>query len=1122
MNLLPMIRTIFTSPQFESTDKTYRTYWLYTTLLVFLLLSIAYSIFLVVKSPRANPQIHIYPITAILITLILLFLIHKGVINFVNWFLLSFLFTCCVWIATNFYPSTINTATLGFFLLVPLAWFLLGRQYALPTIVAIAIALIAINFSNKSSISPTNYEFNWFDWPIFICFIIFAYLLQKANIDLVTNKLKLEAETNLAQHQTQIEQLKKELELQITKRKKSEFRYRSLFESEQIGIITVSPKLSITEVNPAMCNWLGYSKDEILKISMADITVPEDIALSKQLAKQVIQQEIPSFQLEKKYKCKDSSVFNAITTVGAIFDEENNYLENIAIITNITDKRKAEEKLIESEARFRTIFEQSSLGMTLRDIDSKKFTQVNKALYQMLGYKIGELQGLGLTDITYPDDLGVSLQHFEEHSKGKAKSPGYTFEKRYIKKDGSIIWVRVNAVALRDLQNKPTGFLGIVENITEQKQIEKSLIEERNLLQSLIDAMPNGVFLKDLKGNYQLYNKFLKSLSPHPNKPILTDQDLFSDEEQILALQEKEDQQVISNRKSVSREICISRNGENLYLYVTKTPFINSQSEAIGIIGISLDITKQKKAQEELQQERTLLRNLIDAIPSIVVFQDTESHYQLYNKTLKEFHDHPEKIITDYDIFSAEVAKANQEEDKQILASKQSVHKKVWVSINDGNGNGQKHFMDVFKAPFIDSNGEVLGIISTAHDITELKQAEEVLQHEQAFLYNLIDAVPVNIQFKDREGNYVVYNQSTKDFPNISGKKVFTDYDFFPEETVKVIREEDHYIMNTKQKVHKEILVPTSSGEERLMNVNKAPFISSDGKVLGVISIANDITEFKNNQEALQRERAFLNHLIDTIPNVIFYQDTESQYQLLNKTMRNFPSFPEKLATGTDYDIFPPKIAKANQEEDKQVIASKQSLRKEGWVSILGGERRFMEIVKTPFVDPSGEVLGIIGVGHDITELKRAQETVEQEHALLQNLIDAIPSIVLFQDTEGHYQLYNKALKEFHNCFDKIDTDYDFFPAEVVEANQKENELVLTSRKSLNKKAWFSNHSGEKIFMDVIKTPFIAPNGEILGIISTAYEITKLKQAEEDLERETCFFKSSYRYFTKCDLLPRY
>ncbi len=1099
-----IIKTILTPPQFESADKTYRTYWLHYILISFFLLSIVGLLASFLKLVSTTTPIHIYFAIATVTSLALIFLVRKGSISSASWLLLSLILAFSIWMAVDFYSnsSIINAATISFFLLVPLTWLLLGKQYVTPTIVAITIALAAVNFSKKNSIHSTSYEINWFDWPIFICIIIFAYLLQQANIGLIVNKLKGEAEKNLVEHQEQLKQLKKELKLQILKQKENEYKYRTLFDNDQIGIVTIDKQQFINKVNPTMCHWLGYSEDELCQMSVADVTVPENLKLSQELTEKALQQEIPSFQMEKKYKCKDGKIISAIVTARGIFDEKGNYVENIAVITNITDRKKAEEKLIESEARFRNIFEQSSLGMVLLDTNGQKLTQINQAFCQMLGYNLDDLQGLALADITYPDDLEVSLELIKVHPQDKDQSSGYTLEKRYIKKDGSIIWGRVNIVALHDLHGNPINFLGIIEDITEQKQMLEDFIEEKNLLQNLIDAMPNGVFLKDFQGNYQIYNEFLKSLSPHPNRAILTDHDLFPDEKQVLAIQ-AEDQQIISSRKSLSKEMWINRDGKDFCLYVTKTPLINSEGNVLGVIGVSLDITKQQKIQKELQKERTLLRNLIDAIPSIVVFQDIESRYQLYNKTLEEFHSCPEKIVTDYDLFPPEVAKANQEEDKKILASKQSVHKKVWVSMNDGDG--KEYFMDVFKAPFVDSHGEILGIISTAHDITELKRAEEAFQREQAFLYNLIDAVPVNIQFKDCEGNYKVYNQSVRDFPNISGKKVVTDYDFFPEETVKIIREEDHYIMDTRQKVHKEIRVPTSSGESRLMDVNKAPFIAPNGEVLGVISIANDITNLKQTQEALQHERALLNHLIDTIPNVIFYQDTKSHYKLINKAMREFPGFPEELTTGTDYDLFPAEVAKVNQEEDKYVIANKQSLRKEGWISILGGGKRFMEIVKTPFIDSNDEVIGIIGVGHDITELKGIQEAVEQEHALLQNFIDAIPSIVVFQDTESRYQIYNKALKEFHNCSNGVFTDYDFFPIELAEKNQKENKQVIASKKRLQKKVWLPMQNGENRFFDIIKMPFIAPNGEVLGIISASHDITELKQTQEALQRERSF-----------------
>ena len=186
-----------------------------------------------------------------------------------------------------------------------------------------------------------------------------------------------------------------------------------------------------------------------------------------------------------------------------------------------------------------------------------------------------------------------------------------------------------------------------------------------------------------------------------------------------------------------------------------------------------------------------------------------------------------------------------------------------------------------------------------------------------------------------------------KEFPNLTSKPVVTDYDFFPEDVVKVIREEDQHIINTREEVRKEIWVSTVDGDKHLMDVIKVPFITPDDEVLGVISIANDITELKQIQEDLQKERAFLSSLMDAIPSIITFQDTNSRYQFYNKALREFPNFP-KQQVFTDYDVFPEEVARANEEEDKLMLANGQVTRKELWISVNDGEKRFMDLVKTP------------------------------------------------------------------------------------------------------------------------------------------------------------------------------
>ncbi len=862
------LKAMLTPPKFNLLDKTYRARLLHYILLFCFLLSIVGLLTLFLVLPRATNQTHIYIAIALtLIMLTLLFLVQKGFVSFVSWFLLGFLLICCIWIATSF-QNIINIAMLGLFLITPLTWFLVGKQYVLPAITIIAVLIISYFLQYSSSINSILYEVSWFDGLVFICIIMFAYLLQKANVALITNSLKIEAEQKLAESQKQLQKLK----IQTSKQRAAEYRYNSLFNNGQIGIVINDHELSISKVNSTMCQWLGYSEDELCQMNVSDITVPEHIELSQELTKKVFQQEIPYFQMEKKYKCEDGSIINALTTVGAIYYEDQ-YIENIAVITNIT----------------------------------------------------------------------------------------------------------------------------------EQKKIQEAFITEKNLLRSLIEAMPNGVFLKDTEGNYQLYNKFIKSLSLRSDKQVLTDYDLFSDEKLVLAIQE-EDKLVIESKESFNKEMWVDLNSEQRCLYVTKTPLIDAkEGEVTGVIGISHDITVQKLAQEELEQER-------------------------------------------------------------------------------------------------------------------------------AFLHNLIDAIPIAIHFKDTEGHYKLHNQYTKDFPNISGKLAATDYDFFPEETAKAIREEDKQIISSKQGIRKEIWVPTSDGKKCLMDVIKVPFIAPSKEVLGVIGISNDITELKQTQEELQKERAFLHNLIDAIPSIIIYQDTESCYQLYNKALTNFPNFPKHfdLIGATDYAVFSTEIAKANIREDKQLMASRQSLQKKVWMSVHEGEKRFMDIVKAPLIAPDGEVLGIVSAAHDITELNKTQEALQHEQALLRNLIDSVPDLIFYKDKNSAYLGCNKAFEKFinkqeHEILDK--TDLDLF------AKDRAIEFIASDRQMLvdgqlyRGEEWVSYPDGQRVLLDTLKTPFFNADGETLGFIGISRDITELNKYRNKLEqlvkeRTEELYRSETRFRTIFEQAP--
>jgi len=148
-----------------------------------------------------------------------------------------------------------------------------------------------------------------------------------------------------------------------------------------------------------------------------------------------------------------------------------------------TQRRRAEELLKESEERFRRAFEESPIGASLVASDHK-FVKVNKALTEMLGYTEQELLRRSVVDVTHPDDVSRSLSLSEKMFEGKI--PGFRFEKRYLKKNGGTVWIDLTATSVHSSDGAFLYGLGMVQNITERKRAEKTLLDYQKRLKSLV------------------------------------------------------------------------------------------------------------------------------------------------------------------------------------------------------------------------------------------------------------------------------------------------------------------------------------------------------------------------------------------------------------------------------------------------------------------------------------------------------------------------------------------------------------------------------------------------------------------------------------------------------------
>jgi PAS domain S-box-containing protein len=176
---------------------------------------------------------------------------------------------------------------------------------------------------------------------------------------------------------------------------------------------------------------------------------------------------------------------------------------------NITERKQAEEALRESEERFRATFEQAAVGVSHVALDGS-WIRVNQKLCDILGYPRGELLGLTFQDITHPDDLDRDVGHLRRMLEGETGT--YSTEKRYVRKDGSLIWVNLTTSLLRDPSGEPKYFISVTEDTTERKRVEEELKISEERFRNIIEQSPLSVQILSPDGRTLRVNRAWEKL----------------------------------------------------------------------------------------------------------------------------------------------------------------------------------------------------------------------------------------------------------------------------------------------------------------------------------------------------------------------------------------------------------------------------------------------------------------------------------------------------------------------------------------------------------------------------------------------------------------------------------
>ena len=257
----------------------------------------------------------------------------------------------------------------------------------------------------------------------------------------------------------------------------NEMKYRSLFEQASDAIMVTDFNGNFAEVNASLCSMFGYSREELLQLNISHL---------------IDSQQLKTYPINFAALKMGDHIFSERSMVhkdGTIIEVEANVKRSgeglvMAIVRDVTELRKAQKQIQLSEARFRGAFEYSATGMALVSLEGK-WLKVNKELCHVVGYSEQELLALTFREITHPEDLSKDLAFLQQTLRGEIET--YRMEKRYLHKNGSLVWVNLNVSLIKDTDGNPLYFVSQIEDITIEKKAQEKLVASQANLHATIN-----------------------------------------------------------------------------------------------------------------------------------------------------------------------------------------------------------------------------------------------------------------------------------------------------------------------------------------------------------------------------------------------------------------------------------------------------------------------------------------------------------------------------------------------------------------------------------------------------------------------------------------------------------
>jgi PAS domain S-box-containing protein len=752
--------------------------------------------------------------------------------------------------------------------------------------------------------------------------------------------------------------------------------FHNMVENARDGI-NITQNGDFKYVNKAFCDMLGYTREEMCCLTTSDLLASTD-------KQRMMEQHFLRMQGIGKYGIDYTTLLHKN---GSEVEIEFNVTpityqgENASFIStrDITERKRMQEKLEQSEYKYRTLIEKSLDGIVIsQDV---KVIMVNKAFAEMLGFTVEECMENFGPHLIVPEDRERVMNHHLQRMKGDMSDKKYTLSMFH--KNGDRIITEFSSTAI-EIDGRPASLI-TSRDITSRIKMQETLENSERKFRELADLLPQIIYELDIDGYVTYVNKTGREafgmkegdLKPHASDAVIP--------EERIRMKENVRNALLGKRQTLFNEYTALRiDGTTFPAIIYAAPMVEN-TQIIGLRCLIVDISERKVMENALRESEKKYRELAEMLPQAVYEHDLKGNLTYLNQAgkLKFGIDKLEPSISAFSLVKAEDIERMTSNMHKTLSENSPSHGNLYTALRP---NGEQFPVMIFATPMI-SEGKKIGTRGILIDMTEHVDMENALRKSERKFRELADLLPQTVFEFSPQGFVTYFNKAGRHAYGFDENE--TSFNAIegisPEDRERMRDILQQAIQEKRSNISAEYTARRKDGSTFPVIFYGTPMFENDIYV-GSRGLVIDISERKAMEETLRKSEEHYRQVIQSLQEGLFVLQ-DDKFVFVNDAIVNILGYTVEEMTGKPFWVVipPERIEEITRHNNARKEGKKGSSSYEFSLLHKDGKTRIPVILSTNLTDFDGSP-AIVGTAKDITDRIKAEEEIKAAHKRLEEI----------------------------------------------------------------------------------------------------------------------------------------